>query len=404
MIQIKPKIRRNLQCPICKIATKQGKIIWQGIHVGVTSKCTVCNRKFVHDLKIGQATMTPYTICPNKKEIFGEEGPAKKWFADPFLQAMRKPSRDKVRLTTTVHKHKKKVILINCLDYLYGHSLLKLLNTQRHLRSKKYGVIVIIPSFLAWMVPQKVAEIWTVDIPLSQMKRYYPLLEIQIEEQLKRFDEVQLSEAWSHPIDFSIETFTKQTIHTWDEKQFRVTFIWREDRPWNSQLYATVAARKIGALQPFIFHQRLKVLELMKKLKKSVPQAKLTVAGLGTSGSFPAWIDDQRVARFTPEIEQKLVQVYAESRVVVGVHGSNLLLPSAHAGSAISLLPDDRLGNIAQDLLYQQPITHNDPRLYSFYYRYLPITSSTTTVAKQITSMATKRDTVERIFTTRHIG
>lgn len=403
MIQIKPKINQKCKCPVCKVATKQGKVLWQGIHTCVTSICPECNRKLVHDLEVGQATMTPYVVCPDKNEIFGEEGPAKKWFAEPLLKSLKKPDRSKVRLTPIINKKKKKVIVLNCLDYLYGHTLLKLLNAERYLKNNKIGLVVIIPSFLKWLVAKEVDEVWTVDIPLAKMQAYYPLLEMQIEEQLARFNEVQLSEAWSHPLDFSIETFTNQTIHNWDDKHFRITFIWREDRPWNNQLYASVAARKLGLLQPFIFHQRLKVIELMNQLKNKIPKATFTVAGLGTSGSFPNFVDDQRVARFTPEIEQKLVQVYAESRVVVGVHGSNLLLPSAHAGSSISLIPDDRLGNIAEDLLYQQAITNNDPRLYSFYYRYLPIGSSISTVAKQIISMATKRDKIERIFSTRYI-
>jgi len=47
------------------------------------------------------------------------------------------------------------------------------------------------------------------------------------------------------------------------------------------------------------------------------------------------------------------------------VHGSNMLLPSAHAGMTIDLMPDDRWGNFAQDISYQE----DDVRMGSYRYR-----------------------------------
>lgn len=400
MIRIKPTIDFKPSCPVCKVSTKTGELVWQGIHVGLANTCPNCKRQLITDLPVGQATMTPFTVCPSKNEVFGEEGPAKTWFGKPFLNSLRKPNQAEVELVVTVLKKRPKAIIVNCLDYLYGHTLLKLLNTERYLKQKKYGVIVIIPTFLSWLVPAGVAEIWTVALPLAKSQMYYPKLDTQIKENIRRFSEVQLSEAYSHPLDFSITSFTNQPIHTFDNAESRVTFIWREDRPWNNQLYASVAARKLNLLQPFIAHQRHKVISLFSKIRKELPNAQLTVAGLGTSGTFPSWIDDQRVATFTPAIEQQLVAIYAESRVVVGVHGSNLLLPSAHAGGSISLIPDDRLGNYAEDLLYQQPLALSDPRLSAFFYRYLPISTTIDTLASQIISMVKTRIKVERIFTT----
>lgn len=400
MISIKPTIDFKPSCPVCKVKTKASNLVWQGIHVGLNHSCPNCKRQLVSDLPIGQATMTPFTVCPNKNEVFGEEGPAKTWFGKPFLNSLRKPNQSEVELVVTVLKKRPKAIIINCLDYLYGHTLLKLLNTQRYLNQRKYGVIVIIPHFLSWLVPEGVAEIWTVALPLSKSQLYYPKLDAQIQENLQRFNEIQLSEAYSHPLDFNITRFTNQAIHSFESDTYRITFIWREDRPWNNHLYASVAARKLNVLQPFIAHQRHKVISLFSKIRRELPNAQLTVAGLGTSGTFPSWIDDQRVATFTSAIEQQLAAIYAESRVVVGVHGSNLLLPSAQAGGAISLIPDDRLGNYAEDLLYQQPLALSDPRLSAFFYRYLPISTSVKTLASQITSMVKTRVKVERIFTT----
>lgn len=43
----------------------------------------------------------------------------------------------------------------------------------------------------------------------------------------------------------------------------------------------------------------------------------------------------------------------------MGVHGSNMLLPSAHARATLVLMPRKRWGNFIQDILFQEP----NPRL-----------------------------------------
>jgi hypothetical protein len=61
--------------------------------------------------------------------------------------------------------------------------------------------------------------------------------------------------------------------------------------------------------------------------------------------------------------------VYAESELVIGVHGSSMILPSAHAGMVISMMPSRRWGNFAEDLIY----TESDVRLASFQRRIIPL-------------------------------
>jgi hypothetical protein len=45
-----------------------------------------------------------------------------------------------------------------------------------------------------------------------------------------------------------------------------------------------------------------------------------------------------------------------------------MLLPSAHAGMTLDLI-EERWGNFAQDILYQE----TDPRVATFRYRFLPV-------------------------------
>ena len=73
---------------------------------------------------------------------------------------------------------------------------------------------------------------------------------------------------------------------------------------------------------------------------------------------------------------------------MIGVHGSNMLLPSAHAGMAIDLMPAERWSNMAQDILYQQKDFCGDQRVAAFRFRYMPIEVSARTLEKMIVSMS----------------
>jgi len=231
------------------------------------------------------------------------------------------------------------------------------------------------------MVPEGVAEIWTVNIPLFAASRYYPELDRRIRQECERFDSIYLSSALSHPRDFDISLFTGIAKHDFSKERFRITFVWREDRPWwRAPMGYTIPLRllgRLGLMGPVLQWQNRKIRFLFSRLRRDFPDVRYTVAGLGTRTRFPAWIDDQRVERYTGQAERGMCQVYADSRLVIGVHGSNMLLPSAHAGMTLDLMPDGRWGNFAQDVLYQQGERFaNDQRITSWRYRYLPMNQS----------------------------
>jgi hypothetical protein len=217
------------------------------------------------------------------------------------------------------------------------------------------------------MVPDGVAEVWTVPISLKNGQDYYPSFAEFVEKQSQRFEEIYLSEAYSHPSQFDITKFTRVPKHSFDHREkVQITFIWREDRLLvNSFLFRVL--RKLKLLQIALAIQNWKVQQLFEKIRSKLPEAKFVVAGLGTKTKFPKWIEDCRVERFNETTEKETCQIYSESRLVIGLHGSNMLLPSGLAGMTLDLI-ETRWGNFAQDVLYQE----TNPRLASFRYRYLP--------------------------------
>lgn len=391
MIKIHPQIEQKFTCPVCGQELEAKKTVWQGIHVCAETMCKDCQRTFYQDLKVGQSMYSPYSVDLQNFELFGSEG-SKGWYGTPFQKSITNPDNRNIEFNTEIYEIHSKVIILNCIDYLYGHSLLKLLNAERHLKNNpEYGLIIIAPKFLEWMLPKGIAEKWIVDIPLKRGQHFFVALNEAIQKELERYSEVHVSKAYSHPNDFNITNFTGVNHHDFLKSDFRITFIWREDRLWINSSFLNKVLNKVDlAILNIIFltWQRRKVVKVFSNIKKVHPNATFTVTGFGKYKRFPKWIDYQIVNNFNATKEKELCQIYADSRVVIGVHGSNMLLPSAHAGMTLNLMPSGRWGNITQDVLYQE----TDVRMSSYRYRYIPISQSTDCIRKLVKNMLLHRE------------
>jgi hypothetical protein len=80
--------------------------------------------------------------------------------------------------------------------------------------------------------------------------------------------------------------------------------------------------------------------------------------------------------------------------VVVGVHGSNMLLPSAHAGGVVELIGPGRWGNFTQDILFRDD---GDCRETFFRYRFVDEATPPTAVAQLVNLIVTKRESFRRL-------
>lgn len=384
MIQIKPVIDHHSICNYCTYPVYNSKIIWQGIHVCVHTICEQCNKEYIEDLSVGHATYLPYKVELSEYTLIGDEK-AKKWLGEPLKKSLQTPNLDSGIVVKIKKKSEsKKVVILNCIDYLYGHSLLKLLNAQReHEEKRDFALIVIVQKALEWMVPDFVAEVWTVNIPFNNARNYYPSLNETITTELERFDQVYVSHAYSHPSKFNIEKFTCISSYRYEPTaQQRITFIWREDRFWINNYYVSKAVQKYPNLKkftkPILYYQYWRVIRLFKMLKTTFPNHLFTVAGLGDTGKFPGWIDDCRVKSFNKDTENLTCQIYSQSQIVIGVHGSNMLLPSAQAGMTLDLMPMDRWGNYAQDILFQE----DNNKMATYKYRFVPLELKTSIISK----------------------
>lgn len=396
MITLHPLPKSIHHCPYCQVLLDVRGWYIPGMRNLADLQCPSCQRTFYGDLLAGQAFYTPLLLDQSSGEVFDTY--KVDWFATWLRDSYACRSTQPLGFTSETFRPVERPLLLNCLDALYGHALLKLLNAQWYIdRCPDLDLIVMVPRLLRWMVPDGVAEIWTVDLPLRRGTEWNDWLAAHLQQRLATYAEVLLSVAFSHPHpkDYTIERFTRVRPFPLDEWQARldrptVTFIWREDRLWlpNPQFPPLLQKvwcrlkRRLRLSHP-LRKQTRQIVAVAEELRANLPTLDFAVVGLGTPGDLPSWIRDLRTKQLNPQLERSWCERYAQSHVVIGVHGSNLLLPSGHAGATIDLMPNDRWGNVLQDLLFRT----SDVRETMFRCRLLPLSTSYADVVNIVCSL-----------------
>jgi len=137
LIELKPNTYNKFLCPECKNDNiKVTEIIFQGIHVLADCKCNFCNFEFYHDFPVGHALLHSIAIGKINKTIYSRNNV--EWFSKPLKDSFLSKSKDKIKIKKKIFFNKKDVIILNCMDYLYGHVLLKLFNAQHYIWIDNY--------------------------------------------------------------------------------------------------------------------------------------------------------------------------------------------------------------------------------------------------------------------------
>jgi hypothetical protein len=378
MIQISPPLPERAPCD-CGGQYNFSEYLWQGLHVCRKIICDKCNRVIIESIPVNQSVMEQYRFYPETGTIKNNENKTvtDNWYTEK-LKSIGFPNNEVVELEVKILNRFDEVIILNTLDYVYGHSLLFLLNLQRIIENRKtMGIILLVQPMLKWMIPKSdIAEVWTVDLGFNKLNSFYPDLSNKLNQQLVRFKKVYLSKGHLIPTNrnIEIEKFTGIKPYSFSNEPVepKITFIWREDpdRMWIRNYYLLKGFKKLGISKLLIPFQYFRLIYfsflINKKLKR---KCSFTVAGLGNTFKLPAYINDQRVRSFDEESEKRLCTLYSQSILVIGVHGSSMLLPSVHAGMTISMMPSKRWGNFAEDILF----TEQDIRLATFQRRIVPL-------------------------------
>lgn len=370
MVKIKPLDFQGIHCPGCKSTKDNIEITglrFPGMHVFAELNCKKCKGSFLFDLPIGHSLLYPVHITKEGKLV--NTNPRLKWLSNPVINGFNNPDNGSLNIRIIKKRNFEKVILLNCLDYLYGHSLLKLLNAGNYLNKfPDIGLILLIQKNFEWLIPDGTAEAWIVDCPMKSGNNWFTFLEKEIPAELSRFKEVYLGMGYAHPSikELNIADFVKIpafNLNNWLQRAPVITFIYREDRlihPTKIEREFYRLAEGIGILtkvplikQFFLYRQKKYLNQYFHRLKNSIPEITIQIAGIGKRNLMRSNIIDLRKSKLKDEDELTWAKAYSQSNLVVGIHGSNMLLPTALAGGFIEILPEQRLGNITQDIVFR---------------------------------------------------
>jgi hypothetical protein len=394
MIRIKPEPENQFFCPECAEKAELKEIVMQSIFVLADCLCEKCGFEFYQTLPVGHTIINTLRIG----KVNANSHPSdiqKTWLTEALLKAVTCISHEVIEIKKTVHKKHDQVVILNTLDYLYGHALLKLYNAAFHLdHHKDSGLIIIVQKSLEWLVPVGCAEVWVVDLKFSELTYGHSYVRAFLSKEFERFKTIYVSKGYSHPDFTSIDIARFTRVNAFDLENFSqfqptFTFVLREDRWWFSSIFDYWfyrICRKLGALKIGSHLLSLRQNELVRKtialIKSKLPDANFNIIGLGTTGNFSDYAEDERMNVVNDLVEHDWCKIYAKSHVVIGVHGSNMLLPTAHAAGCVEILPEDRYGNMVQDI----SVKYTD-RKQLYFYRFADQYSSPKKVANKAISI-----------------
>ncbi len=362
MFQLIPTIDSKSTCQNCK-ATSTGKIEieYLGMLWTRSYRCGECGAKNYEPLPYGhynQFNCSFFVI--DGKITFNEDCP--EWIETGIHSIVNSKTPEDVVIEKIGKANGKSVVLINCLDSCYGHVLWKMLNLEKHKKNNQVEVILIIPRNVAWLLPLDIEEAWVVDVGLSYLNSTISGFNEFVTSELKRFENILLSPTDSFPVDLKGHLAEYTKTPPFDKSKFNdlpynITLILRENRFWlrfkiEEWLYLAGRKFKLGYWFNigFVYRQNKLVNALVNSLNSEHQHFKITVVGFGKSGKLNRRINDQRVDALSPEIERKWCDIYARSHVVIGVHGSGMLLPTSLAAGYINILPSYKVSNKGEDI------------------------------------------------------
>ena len=395
MIEIKPDVfgRFSLVPEDCGDVSIQD-IIFFGMHTLAKCYCPGVEQEFYHTFPTGHTLQNPILFSEDgKRREYAEQ--AEGWLANPLIENfLSRHTAKPLPIKKHVYANHRQVIILNCLDNCYGHCLYKLFNAQRHLlHHSEFGLILLIPEALLWLVPEGVAEVWCVESPVRQLDQCIPDLDSFVKSSIEAYDSVYLSQAITqiNTSEVYTERFTKTapfSIGNFVQSNYQITFVVREDRFWldnRVDIFLHLGSIKFRILAWMKFYFVYKQNRLIKKaseyIKKEIAGAQFSVVGIERTGKLGKGLTDCRVAgKISLDQEQKWAYLYSRSHLVIGVHGSNMLIPTSLAAGSIVLMPNHKIAHWGEDVVVRHTAANT-----TFLNRFLPLSS-----AKRVADYATQ--------------
>ncbi len=356
LIALSPKPDVTVYCSNCKVEIESQDFFITGIHNVVYAKCPSCNKSYYKQMPVNAGLFYP-GIIEEHSGLRTDDLPYDNWYLKGYVEAFLDRKDDKVALIVEKNRPllRKKTAILNCIDHCYGHCLFELFNASWYLQQDDIDLVILVQKNLRWLVPDGAAQVWVADISFGNAHHWYNDLAVQVKQLTNDIPDLYMCRSFvqTDDLDYSIEDYSGVKpfpLEEWNRRLEKptVTFVWRTDRFWRKILPGIIdnrITRKLfsGILNSIRNRYHLKwVLRFAYELKQQVPGLDFAIAGMdSTKDNLPSWIKDFRFEKHSDEDAIKNCERYAESHLTIGCNGSSLILPCAHAGACIDIVPGD---------------------------------------------------------------
>jgi hypothetical protein len=337
LIQIKPEIDIGYtqECLHCGSPLSLTDFTITGWRNLVKGECASCGNSYLFDMPIFHGIYYPTFIDIRSSEFIDKYNVS--WWSERLFRGYLTQNNDNIniKIITKEKNTSKKLLIVNCIDFIYGHSLPKLLSVGYHIKHHSdYKVVVIIQPPFVHLMPDGVSEVWVVDLPFKKAINYYTSIDKFIKLYIRDYDKVYLSTEMNR--EYDLRDFKLKSSEP--AKLTKVCYVYREDRLWGLNRY----------------FQYRNIKNLFNYVHKNYPDISLYIIGDLDKFKFKN-VRDYRTERITTDIELEWLEIL-DNALSIGVHGSNMMVPSARSKFVIELVPKYRYGNAIQATLIDESL------------------------------------------------
>jgi len=311
---------------------------WRSVFQG---RCTSCFKEYIFDMPVFTGIPYPSYFDIQKKRNVNI---IPKWWNEPFLHIQEeiKKNTKNVILDVIFEKKNEELIIINACDFVFGHSIMKIEHLTHYLKNedyKEYDILIIIPKQIDYLIPDsyKISKI-IVNNSFSDSKKFYREIDLRVKMILKNYEKVQYS-----MLPYPEPKHLRLSLLNMQQKKFvdvikKIVIVYRRDR--------TIGRNSIAQ---FIFYSRL--------IKKILKIEKINIYIIGEKDQYQYRnIIDKRTYQFTNELDIEWNKI-CSGAITIGVHGSNMLLPSLCSSYNIEVLPRNKLYNFGQASMFSDTLS-----------------------------------------------
>ena len=317
-------------CPACgeKLTLKDFKFFgWRFLF---DSDCKGCSSKFLIDMPIFSGIPYPAFYDQDVRLVVNQ---VPKWWSAPLCDIQNRIKSARVVKNISHTRRRDKAIIFNTLDFVFGHSFMRLEILTGYLDNERYDdfdFIVLLPTQLRYLLDryEQVISIIEIDLPFRDYTYFYTDIDVTVKSIFNEYRDV-FCEHLRYPQQEYIDlTRLNLPISKFVASVNKVVISYRTDR--------TIG---ITRRSQFKFYKKL-----INRLKK----AGVEVSVIGDKDDFLfSGVKDLRESSINKQVDNTWSNE-CSGAIVVGVHGSNMLIPSLCSSYCIEIVSSDKLFNFGQ--------------------------------------------------------